>query len=140
MLAILKAGGAFVPVDPKHPVSRKTKIIKASGASMVLTSPRYAHLLNNMNIAVVQIDRDIVQALTGREYTVSLPLVNPADPMVIVNTSGSTGYPKSIIMQHSGVASSIPGLAEQGSITSDSRVLQLSAYSFDRYIHEALPR
>jgi amino acid adenylation domain-containing protein len=136
MLAILKAGGAFVPVDPKLPVKRKTKILEASGASMVLTSPRYAHLFSSMDITVVQIDKDNVQALEGRQYTTSLPLVNPADPMVIVNTSGSTGYPKSIIIQHSGVASSIPGLAEQGSITSDSRILQFSAYSFDGYIHE----
>lgn len=105
MLAILKAGGAFVPVDPKYPVSRKTKIIEAAGTSMVLTSPRYAHFFNDMDIAAVQIDRDSVQALEGREYTISLPLVSPADPMVIVNTSGSTGYSKSIIIQHSGVAS-----------------------------------
>ncbi|KAM0212103.1 hypothetical protein ACHAQD_009952 [Fusarium lateritium] len=136
MLAILKAGGAFVPVDSKHPVSRKTKILEAAGASVVLTSPQYAHLFDGMDIAVVPIDKELVQGLAAGEHTTPLPSVNPADPMLIVNTSGSTGYPKSIIIQHSGVASSLPGLSEQGSITSDSRVLQFSAYSFDGYIHE----
>lgn len=136
MLAILKAGGAFVPIDSKHPVNRKKRILEDAGASIVLTDPRYAHHFVDMDIEVIQIDTDHLQALAGAECTTSLPLVNPADPMLIVNTSGSTGYPKSIVIQHSGVASSIPGLADQGSITSDCRILQFSAYSFDGYIHE----
>ncbi|KAH7245532.1 hypothetical protein BKA59DRAFT_397427 [Fusarium tricinctum] len=136
MLAILKAGGAFVPVDSKHPVNRKKRILEDAGASIVLTDPRYAHHFGDMNITVVPIDKDHLQALESGEYTTSLPSVNSVDPMVIVNTSGSTGYPKSIVIQHGGVASSIPGLAEQASLTSESRILQFSAYSFDGYIHE----
>ncbi|KAM0205674.1 hypothetical protein ACHAQI_008963 [Fusarium lateritium] len=112
MLAILKAGSAFVPVDPKHPVSRKTKILEAAGASAIFTSPQYAHLFDGMDIAVVPIDKELVQSLAAGEHTTPPPSVNPADPMLIVNTSGSTGYPKGIIIQHSGVASSFPGLSE----------------------------
>ncbi|KAF9768845.1 hypothetical protein IL306_013805 [Fusarium sp. DS 682] len=136
MLAILKAGGAFVALDPKHPANRKKRIIEATDASVVLTSPQYAHLFSDMEITVVQIDKDRVQAMSGREQTLSLPSARPTDAMYIVNTSGSTGYPKSIVIEHSGLASRLPGLAEMGNITSDSRVLQFSAYSFDGYIHE----
>ncbi|KAF5679391.1 peptide synthetase [Fusarium heterosporum] len=136
MLAILKAGGAFVPVDPAHPVDRKMKILEAAGASTVLTNPQYVHLFSDMDIAVIEIDKIIVQATEAVNHATSLPSVDPASPMLIVNTSGSTGYPKSIIIQHNGLASTIPGLAESSSITAKSRVLQFSAYSFDGYIYE----
>ncbi|KAJ4249123.1 hypothetical protein NW762_012457 [Fusarium torreyae] len=136
MLAILKAGGAFVALDPKHPAKRSKRMLEAAGVSTVLTSPRYAHIFSEMNVKVVQVDEDSVQALPSQACTTSLPSAKTTNAMYIVNTSGSTGYPKSIVVEHSGFVSRLPGLAEMGNITPDSRVLQFSAYSFDVYIHE----
>jgi non-ribosomal peptide synthetase component F len=138
MLAIIRSGAAFVAIDPKQPKSRIEILLRASSASIVLAEPSYTPLFDSLGMKVVKVDADFAEILQDRIEQMRLPEVKSTDAVYIINTSGSTGAPKSIVVEHGQLSSSIPGLALASTLSSDSRVLQFSAYTFDACIHDIL--
>uniref|UniRef100_UPI0036DA17BA non-ribosomal peptide synthetase n=1 Tax=Photorhabdus sp. RM322S TaxID=3342825 RepID=UPI0036DA17BA len=135
MLAILKAGGTYVPLDPTYP------------------SERLAHIFNDADPAIVLVDetgREVLgeQALTGQTVLDPNSGFNQPDrnPQIatltsrhlayVIYTSGSTGMPKGVMVEHRGLCSVISTQQDKLAITPDSRTLQFASNSFDASIWE----
>lgn len=137
LLGVLKAGGAFCLLDPSHPTKRLEEIVYATGAKILLCSSAYSGLLTAAVDLVVVVSRATVEAI-GSEHHRSLKAVSPRNAAYVVFTSGTTGKPKGSVTEHSSFVTSSHAHGTAMKITSTSRVLQVSAYSFDVCILETL--
>ena len=137
ILAILKAGGAFVPLDPRHPVARLKVILGTIRAKLVLTSENFQQRFLSLGMHTIVLSPQTAHTQLDEETdNVSLPGVGPQDAAFVLFTSGSTGQPKGIIHEH--------GPAVSHAVTHGSpmgykgRVFQFSAYTFDMSVHDIL--
>ncbi|KAH8647284.1 hypothetical protein BX600DRAFT_532785 [Xylariales sp. PMI_506] len=138
MLAIIKSGGAFVPVGPTHPDTRIRSILQAAKISVVLTSPAHCHLFASLGVKTVKIDEAFVHSLPQQCEDHEMTLCSPrlTDAVYMISTSGSTGVPKNIIVDHGALSTAISGLALASNMSTKSRCLQFAAYTFDPSIHD----
>ncbi|KAL2864077.1 uncharacterized protein BJX67DRAFT_384078 [Aspergillus lucknowensis] len=129
MLAIIKAGGACVALDPGHPVDRLQAIIDDANADLVVTTPDHSHLFNGLVSKVVALSP---QVFGSDEPSETLPpRAGHKNPVFVLFTSGSTGKPKGIIIEHGMFASSAAAHSRAFGITAQSRVFQFAAHTFD---------
>ena len=130
MVAILRAGGAFVPLDPSHPEDRLKVIVENTNAEVVVASPETAHLFHGMVPSIVQVSSSMLESLhPALEH--STPEVRPDHAAFVLFTSGSTGKPKGIVQEHASVCTSSLAHGRAMHVTSCSRVFQYAAFTFD---------
>jgi amino acid adenylation domain-containing protein/non-ribosomal peptide synthase protein (TIGR01720 family) len=134
-LAILKAGGAMCMLDPSHPKKRLDDILETVDGDFILSSALHANLLQAPERSVLVINAETMDAISKARPT-TLPKVDSKTAAYVVFTSGTTGRPKGSVTEHQAFASQSSSLAPAMHISSSSRVLQYSAYSFDPYILE----
>jgi amino acid adenylation domain-containing protein len=143
LLAVLKAGGAYLPLDPDYPPERLAFMLKDARPKCVLTTGRTAVLLPS-HFASLLLDHPEAQSILSRcsetnptdaERTEPLKLLHPA---YVIYTSGSTGQPKAVIMPASALTNllswqiaAIPG-------GPGTRVTQFTSISFDVSVQEVL--
>ncbi|KUJ35542.1 non-ribosomal peptide synthetase [Streptomyces rimosus subsp. rimosus] len=113
VLAVHKAGGAYLPVDPEYPQERRDYLL--ADAAPVLTLDEGA----------------LRQDLSGFPDTDPGVPVEPDHPAYVIYTSGSTGLPKGVVVPHRGAASLAHAQIERFGVTADSRILQFASPSFD---------
>ncbi|KAK8087705.1 hypothetical protein PG997_002666 [Apiospora hydei] len=136
MLAVIKAGGACVALDPSHPQNRLSEIVRSTGARVLVASTQYATRFADVVDHVVVVNRETFSSMPSSgvglpsEATIA-PEVQPQNAAFVVFTSGSTGKPKGIVLEHDALASSSRTHGEAMRVGKDSRVLQFSAYMFD---------
>lgn len=136
MLGILKAGGGYVPLDPAHPRARLEYIIGQTGAHLILCSPSQSHILNgSKNVNTFIIDRTFFEDQQIPD-DFNIPTDSQAKPTniaYVLYTSGSSGDPKGVIVEHGAAAKSVLEQASRfGHNTADgARVLQFCSYTFD---------
>nr|POF13484.1 nonribosomal peptide synthetase easa [Quercus suber] len=130
MLAIMKAGGAFVPINPTNPLARRQALVSELKAPLMLTSVAQGGVCENMALPVVQVSASMVSHLPRSEADCR-QTTTPANIAYVLFTSGSTGTPKGVVMEHRSLASSIRGHGKAFGISANSRVLQFSSYVFD---------
>lgn len=135
VLGILKAGAAYVPVDINYPEDRKKFIIEDTGMkALVMESvSMFGSLPFDVPMVFVDLQYDDfnVPADYRRDY-----IISPKDLAYVIYTSGSTGTPKGVMIEHtSNVNMSLDQIRKFG-ITSDDRVLQFAAMSFDAAVSE----
>ncbi|GAB3505193.1 non-ribosomal peptide synthetase [Amycolatopsis cihanbeyliensis] len=138
MLAVLKAGGAYLPVDTTYPADRISYLLTDSDPALVLTTAAAAGVLPDSCPAdrVVLDDQDVAGTLTALpgdpiaqgERTSRL---SPRNPAYVIYTSGSTGRPKGVVVSHTGVADLVATHVERFGAGPGSRVLQFASPSFD---------
>ncbi|KAJ5674924.1 AMP-dependent synthetase/ligase [Penicillium maclennaniae] len=133
LLAVLRAGGACVHLDPQHPPARLLEIATDVGLAFILTAPQHAHLGTMLAVRHVL----VVDAITASKASSTsnkaqrLPVVDLMSPAYLTFTSGSTGKPKSVVIDHRAIHTSIVAFSPVLHLTPDSRVLQFAAYTFD---------
>ncbi|KAH8881829.1 hypothetical protein GQ53DRAFT_667146, partial [Thozetella sp. PMI_491] len=138
IMAILKAGGGCVALDPAHPRSRLEKIVGDTGASMILAAPQHVPILSGLSggrITIVPVDSALMGDL---EEDSSTPCTTVAshNPAFIIFTSGSTGTPKGIVLEHKAIVTSCHKHGEILHMGPESRVFQFAAYTFDISIQD----
>ncbi|PYI01217.1 acetyl-CoA synthetase-like protein [Aspergillus sclerotiicarbonarius CBS 121057] len=133
MLAVMKAGGAFVLLDASFPVDRLQAICRQLGAPIVVSSETHLPLARQLSP-----DPIIVSAIDSNPPPASLPLVHPNDALYAVFTSGSTGTPKGVVISHASYGTGAREHIGPASITPTARVLQFASYAFDASIIEHL--
>ncbi|HEX7771265.1 MAG TPA: amino acid adenylation domain-containing protein, partial [Pyrinomonadaceae bacterium] len=132
ILGVLKAGGAFVPIDPSYPQERIDFMLADAGLSILLTQQS---LLKNLPKQSISLDTDwpSIAKLSGE----NLPLTTTPDNLAYaIYTSGSTGQPKGVLIQHRGVSNLAFAQREAFEISVESRVLQFASISFDAAVSE----
>ncbi|KAJ5829834.1 uncharacterized protein N7525_008087 [Penicillium rubens] len=137
MLGVLRAGGAFVLLDPSHPMPRLAEICSEVQATVVITSESLQELGRKLGPrAVTILDTINSHVDTGRNaFNTS---VKPSNAAYVAFTSGSTGKPKGIVIEHQCfVANTLAQNAVQN-INSQTRAFQFASYGFDSSILETL--
>ncbi len=136
VLGILKAGGAFVPLNPTHPEERLRFMLEDADLSIVLTQqPLAARLPAPQRATSISLDSDwagIAEFSTENLH----PPVTPKNLAYCIYTSGSTGQPKGVLVQHQGVSNLALAQAEAFEVSAESRVLQFASISFDATVSE----
>ncbi|KAL8785677.1 MAG: hypothetical protein Q9213_003236 [Squamulea squamosa] len=130
MVAILRAGGAFVPLDPSHPTDRLKAIIGKAGAKLVVTSPKTAPLFHDIHVSIIEVSPSLVES-SNYPFDDCIPAAQPDHAAFVLFTSGSTGRPKGIIQEHASVCTSAIAHGNAMRVTSSSRVFQYAAFTFD---------
>lgn len=102
ILGILKAGGCYVPLDPKYPANRLQFIAENSGALAIVAQSDLSQVLADAEIAAPVIDLEI-GADDAQPTNVPLPEVSPGSPAYVIYTSGSTRQPKGVSVSHRNV-------------------------------------
>ncbi|KAJ5354279.1 non-ribosomal peptide synthetase [Penicillium brevicompactum] len=127
-LAVMKAGAAFVPVDPTIPSQRVQNIAKQANASIGIASEKFTEQLGGHVEIVIQLSHNLLQNLPDPP-TSTIPPALPHSPAYVLFTSGSTGVPKGCVMENIALAS-VGGHASGLNIQRESRVLQFASLSF----------
>ncbi|WP_021592445.1 MULTISPECIES: amino acid adenylation domain-containing protein [Actinomadura] len=140
MLAVLKAGGAVLPVDLSHPAPRVAGMLKDAGPALTLTadgSPphlgRHGRVLPFAALDGEAAGRSPVDLTDDRDRVAPLHVGHPA---YVVYTSGSTGRPKGVVVTHRGIPSLSAAQAEEFGVGPASRVLQFASLGFDAAVSE----
>ncbi len=110
MLAVLKAGGAYLPLDPAFPPERIAFMVEDSRAAAVITHSTIAPRFADYSIETILIDRN-PQARTG-SATVAAATPRPGNLAYLMYTSGSTGKPKGVMVEHRNVVNFFLGMDE----------------------------
>lgn len=141
VLAVMKAGGAFVLMDPSQPLQRRQTMAEQVNARFILTSESIGPL--GLAIAPeakqVIVANSLISSLTesGLSY-INLPFVSPDSILYIIFTSGSTGKPKGVIISHTTYTTSALTRSTDIGYTDVSRVLDFTSYAFDVSIDSML--
>ncbi|KAJ8206638.1 hypothetical protein LV159_008937, partial [Aspergillus fumigatus] len=130
MLAVLKAGGVFVPLGPSHPVERLKTILQDTSAEVVLASPVHSKTFHGLVNAVIAVDGPTVESLPAADGP-ACSSVRPNNAAFVIYTSGSTGVPKGVVLEHQALCTSSAAHGSAFGICRQSRVLQFAAYTFD---------
>lgn len=131
-LAVLKAGGAFVPIDPALPALRRRQLLEQSGARLLLTGAG-DELGRDGAAALLLVDDAAIAAERDDDLPEAAGLDNLA---YVIYTSGSTGVPKGVMIPHRGIAHRMRWEQQALPLGADDRVLQLASASFDASIWE----
>ncbi|KAK2616710.1 hypothetical protein QQS21_000322 [Conoideocrella luteorostrata] len=140
MIAILKAGGACVALDPKQPILRLKAIIEASSATVVVASPQHQGLFAGIVPNIVAVGEDSLYCLDVQvqapQHAPATAQTNHNNPAFVIFTSGSTGTPKGIVVEHGAFCSSARSHAPILGLKRGTRVLQFASYTYDLSIAE----
>jgi amino acid adenylation domain-containing protein len=134
MLAILKAGGVYVPIDPEYPGARKSYIITDTAIQVLITQTEYIFDLSYFQGDLFAIDVQL-PAILEMESSFKA-LVKPLDLAYIIYTSGSTGLPKGVMIEHGALSASIQSQRTIFQIAAGTRSLQFTSPSFDVSVFE----
>ncbi|MBZ4423313.1 non-ribosomal peptide synthetase, partial [Myxococcus sp. RHSTA-1-4] len=135
ILGILKAGGAWVPMDPGYPVERLTYMLRDCAAPVLVTTEAIADTLPSGGEQLVLLDAD-AHLLAAWPETRPEARVFAESLAYIIYTSGSTGRPKGTLLQHRGLCNTALTAARAHGFRPDSRVLQYAAFGFDASVAE----
>ncbi len=125
VLAVLKAGAAFVPLDPAYPAERLRFMLEDSAPVVLLTRPELAGLF--AGVPVVDVDAGAGEAETDLPRRAA----GPEAVAYLTYTSGSTGRPKGVSAVHHRALNLIHWYGRELGIGADDAVLIVSSYSFD---------
>ncbi|MEY9850275.1 amino acid adenylation domain-containing protein, partial [Streptacidiphilus sp. BW17] len=138
LLAVVKAGGAYLPVDPEYPAGRIAAVVADAGPVCVLSTIALTALVPDGVARVAVDDPAVVAELAGLSAQAPVVGVLPAHPAYVIFTSGSTGRPKGVAVSHAGIVNrlawmqELPGVA----IGVGDRVLQKTPFGFDVSVWE----
>ncbi|GCB19937.1 nonribosomal peptide synthetase 12 [Aspergillus awamori] len=138
LLAVLKAGGAFVPLDPTHPSSRLREIVSQIDAPIILTTAKHHDLFDDFSVKTMIVNEDTVGTITSGDGCLTPVTVTPENLAYVIFTSGSTGKPKGTMIQHQSFCSGSLRQGEAANMGPHSRIFQFASYSFDVSILEIL--
>ncbi|KAL4933021.1 uncharacterized protein BDV17DRAFT_287381 [Aspergillus undulatus] len=137
IMSILIAGGAFVPLDPAHPISRHEEILEETGAKFILCTPKYFDRYTGKVPSVLAVDRNTVQQHRGRSH-ITPRRATSTNVAYSIFTSGSTGKPKGIIIEHRAFVTSTMAYGPIIHLKPGIRVFQFASLTFDAAVMEIL--
>ncbi|MBG9687409.1 non-ribosomal peptide synthetase [Bacillus mycoides] len=136
VLAIFKAGGAYLPIDPKHPIERMRKVIKKSKCNTVLITSEFVPKITEVINEFSEKDRPqfftVEELLENEDKEANLPITTGPDNLAYVFfTSGSTGEPKGVMIEQLGMVNHLYGMVQDFEMVTDDTVAQTASQCFD---------
>jgi len=137
LLAILKAGGVYVPMDPAYPRERLAFIMDDTHMPVLLTQQHLVHQFPQQKLQLVCLDTD--EALIA-QHSIDDPIneVEGEQSAYVIYTSGSTGQPKGVLVSHAVLTTHCQIITDAFDLQADDRVLQFSAITFDPSLEQVL--
>ncbi|MGW5271528.1 non-ribosomal peptide synthetase [Streptomyces sp. NPDC004044] len=135
ILAVLKTGAAYVPLDTAHPPARVAEIAADAGVRVVIAHAEAARTVSGVDAPVVTLDdvREELAAMPGHNPPLA---AEPGDVAYVIYTSGSTGKPKGVLLEHRGVVNFIDSTRDLFDLTPADRVLGFASVTFDVSVFE----
>ncbi|MFC5861901.1 non-ribosomal peptide synthetase/type I polyketide synthase [Acidicapsa dinghuensis] len=129
VLAVLKAGAAYLPLDPSHPTSRLEMVLADAQVALVLTQEHLAHSLHTSS-RVVCVDSE--QQLWARESGTDLDGADSPNALAyVIYTSGSTGRPKGVAIEHGALTNLLRSMEQKPGLQSQDVWVSVTTLSFD---------
>ncbi|HVR99644.1 MAG TPA: non-ribosomal peptide synthase/polyketide synthase, partial [Thermoanaerobaculia bacterium] len=138
ILGAVKAGGAYVTLDPTYPRERLAYLLEDVGAVVLLTEEQFALALPGAGTLVLRVDADWPQ-IQGDEETAPDSGVAPENLAYVVYTSGSTGKPKGVEIPHAGLMNLVRWHQDLYGVQPEDRGTQIASPAFDASIWELWP-
>ena len=135
-LAVLKAGGAYLPMDPTHPIARLQFMLGDAQLRVLLTQRQIAERLNSGDCTVVILDEIDAPSNPREPKAISLTTDSLA---YAIYTSGSTGQAKAVQLTYKGLLNLIDWHRRAFSVTSEDRASQVASFGFDAAVWEVWP-
>jgi non-ribosomal peptide synthetase-like protein len=138
LLAVLKAGGGYVPLDPDYPLERVEFVLADSGAAVLLTHSSLVGDDQKLEPLVLRVDvaRDELNKLPSERLPVDRLQARSDDLCYVIYTSGSTGRPKGVEIEHRSACHLVRAEAELFKISPADRVFQGFSLAFDASVEE----
>jgi amino acid adenylation domain-containing protein len=133
ILATLKSGAAYVPIDPDYPAERLAYLLADAQVALLLTQQHLVARLPKAGPPQILVDQPSEQTGDAALPPSPNPIspVTPDDPIYLIYTSGSTGQPKGVVVTHAGVANTVRAIAQRVALGPADRLLQFVPFSFD---------
>ena len=138
VLGVVKAGAAWVPMDPSYPAESLAHMLVDSEATVVLTTRELLPRLPGGSAAVIVVDDPAVigELATSPTTPPDRSALRHDHLAYVIYTSGSTGKPKGVLIEHGSLVGYLQSVTELYGLTSSDRLFQFSALSFDTSIEE----
>ncbi|MFG3714615.1 amino acid adenylation domain-containing protein [Micromonospora sp. NPDC047730] len=134
LLGVLKAGGAYLPLDPEYPADRLSFMVTDAAAPVVLVQEHLRDVLPDTGATVLALDDERVWA--DQPADDPAPVVGPGHLAYVIYTSGSTGRPKGVPNTHRGIVNRLDWMQKTYGLGADDAVLQKTPASFDVSVWE----
>jgi non-ribosomal peptide synthetase component F len=139
LLGVMKAGAAYVPLDPDYPTERLSYMLESSQVKVVLTQEHLRQQLPAYGGPVLELDgaeeQKRIREQSGENLNVAL---EPENLAYLIYTSGSTGRPKGVMNSHGGLLNRLLWMQEEYRLRGEDVVLQKTPFSFDVSVWEFL--
>ncbi|MFD0560604.1 amino acid adenylation domain-containing protein [Kitasatospora saccharophila] len=133
MLAVAKAGAAWLPLDPRYPAARLRFAVEDARPVLLVTARPFLPELPQLPVPVLVLDE---AALAAAPADLPLPQPGPLDAAYVIHTSGSTGRPKGVLVPHGALVNHMAWMAHHLELTDRDRVLARTSPSFDASVWE----
>ncbi|HEV2736376.1 MAG TPA: amino acid adenylation domain-containing protein, partial [Longimicrobiaceae bacterium] len=139
MLGVLKAGGAYLPLDPEYPAERLAWMLEDAAAPVLVARSGTADRLSADGVrTVVLLDAD-ADRIAAESAEAPVAAVDPGNLAYVVYTSGSTGRPKGVMVSHAALLNLCAWHGRAFGVTAADRAAQLASFSFDAAVWETWP-
>ncbi|WP_433528261.1 amino acid adenylation domain-containing protein [Micromonospora sp. CA-263727] len=134
VLAVLAAGGTYVPLPPEYPAERLAYMISDSGTALILTDST----MEGLPAGVATVDLDAAWDAIATQPPGDLPEIADDQAAYVVYTSGSTGRPKGVVVTHAGIRNRVLWSVRRYAMTAADRLLHKTTIGFDAAVWELL--
>jgi amino acid adenylation domain-containing protein len=135
LLGILKAGCAYLPLDPDYPQERLSAMLNDAGAPLILAQPEFAPIFSGFTGEIYRLDAELTD-FTGLSERNPDVRIGDESLAYVLFTSGSTGRPKGVGVPHKGVRNRLLWMQDYFDLDSVDAVLQKTPYTFDVSVWE----
>ena len=131
LIGILKAGYAYVPLDPHYPPDRIRQIVSDAGLALIITQQDLLEQIPTSDDPIVMIDLESHHVGSHQDHNLDLPDNEVQSPAYVIYTSGSTGRPKGVVVEHRGVTNFLAAMQETFHLGSGDSLLATTTIAFD---------
>ena len=127
IIAVLKAGGAYLPIDPGSPTARVRYMLEDSRTHLVLIGPHHGKAVEFAGETIDTADRSIYSGPTANPDHIN----TPDDLLYTIYTSGTTGKPKGVLIKHKNLVNYCTWISAQLRLSAKDKTVLISSYAFD---------